>query len=61
MTDRSMVTAGLPVYRAVGIEGNVFPKLKIEVIEDGEVVRVIEFTDPRERFLQEDQPVSLAT
>jgi hypothetical protein len=61
MNNRSEVAAGLPEYRAVGIVDDIFPTLKIEVVENGEVVRVIEFSDPRERFLKEDQPVSLAT
>ncbi len=68
MGSKGMAMAGVPpTIQAVGIRNNTFPKLKIEIVENGEVVRTIEFDDPRERYirtwseLQNYQPVSLAT
>jgi hypothetical protein len=67
MKSAGMVAAGVPVLKAVGIRNGVFPTLKVEVIENGVVVRVIEFDDPRERYIKtyleihNHQPVSLAT
>jgi len=49
--DRSAVAAGLPVLRAVGIKGTVFPLLKVKVFERGKW-HTIGVPDPREAYIK---------